>query len=197
MVKHRIKHRKLGRTGKHRWAMLRNMVTSLIHHGRIETTVPKAKELRRVADNMVTLAKRGDQHAKRQANAVVRDYVALHKLWSELGPNYQERPGGYTRILKTRNRRGDGAPMAIIEFVDRPGEIRASRRPWDESWVDTKRLGTTVGESDGVSGVIAEENSGFVNDNSEGLEETAGVEVEPEDAVVVEESTSEETVDKK
>ena len=84
-VKHRNKLRKLGKSSKHRWAMLRNMVTSLIHHERIETTVPKAMELRRVADNMVTLGKRGDQHAKRQANAVVRDYVALHKLFSDLG----------------------------------------------------------------------------------------------------------------
>jgi large subunit ribosomal protein L17 len=130
-VKHRNKLRKLGKSSKHRWAMLRNMVTSLIHHERIETTVPKAMELRRVADNMVTLGKRGDQHAKRQANAVVRDYVALHKLFSDLGPGYMERPGGYTRVLKTRNRRGDGAAMAFIEFVDRPGEIRPASRPWD------------------------------------------------------------------
>ena len=131
MVKHQIRLRKLGKDTKHRWAMLRNMVTSLIHHERIETTVPKAKELRRVAENMVTLAKRGDMHAKRQANAVVRDHIALHKLWSVLGPNYAERNGGYTRILKTRNRRGDNAPMAYIEFVDREDELRPAKRPWD------------------------------------------------------------------
>ena len=83
---------------KQAWTLLRNMVTSLIHHERIETTVPKAKELRRVAENMVQLAKRGDMHAKRQANAYVRDHIALHKLWSVIGPNYVDRNGGYTRI---------------------------------------------------------------------------------------------------
>jgi large subunit ribosomal protein L17 len=134
MVRHRVGYRKLGKESKHRWAMLRNMVTSLIHHERIETTVPKAKELRRVAENMVQLAKRGDMPAKRRANAVVRDHIALHKLWSELGPNYAERNGGYTRILKSRNRRGDNAPMAYIEFVDREGELRPAKRPWDPKW---------------------------------------------------------------
>ena len=177
--------------------MLRNMVTSLIHHGRIETTVAKAKELRRVAENMVTLAKRGDQHAKRQANAVVRDYVALHKLWSEIGPNYTERPGGYTRVLKTRNRRGDGDPMAIIEFVDRPGELKPPRRPWDENWVDVKRLGTSAGGSGDLAEVIAEESSGFVEESSEALEEIAGLEIEAGDTVVVEEGVSKDDGEKK
>mgnify|MGYP001161057871 FL=1 len=134
MVKHQIRLRKLGKSTKHRKAMLRNMVTSLIHHERIETTVPKAKELRRVAENMVQLAKRGDMHAKRQANAYVRDHIALHKLWSVIGPNYVDRNGGYTRILKTRNRRGDNAPMAYIEFVDREDELRPAKRPWDPNW---------------------------------------------------------------
>ena len=124
MVKHQIRLRKLGKSTKHRKAMLRNMVTSLIHHERIETTVPKAKELRRVAENMVQLAKRGDMHAKRQANAYVRDHIALHKLWSVIGPNYVDRNGGYTRVLKAGYRYGDAAAMAVLELVDRDEDAR-------------------------------------------------------------------------
>ena len=105
------------------------MVTSLIKHERIETTVPKAKALRSVADKMVTLGKRGSLHARRQAASYVRETDAVHKLFDEIAPRYDLRDGGYTRIVKTRNRKGDNAPMAYIEFVDREGELRTAKPP--------------------------------------------------------------------
>ena len=118
-------NRKLGRTADHRKAMLRNMATSLIINGQIETTEMNAKEISAVVDKLNTLAKRGDLHARRQAAAYVRDVVAdektgqtaLQKLFTEIGPSYSDRNGGYTRVVKTRLRRGDSAPMAIIELV--------------------------------------------------------------------------------
>ena len=99
--------------------MLRNMVTSLLDHEVIETTDAKAKELRRVADRMITLGKRGDLHARRQALSVIRDKAVVAKLFDSLADRYKERPGGYTRVLKVRRRVGDAAPMSIVELVDR------------------------------------------------------------------------------
>ena len=111
-------NRKLGRTADHRKAMFRNLATSLIIKGQVETTEMKAKELRTIADELVTLAKRGDLHARRQAAAdETTGQTALQKLFTEIGPAYADRNGGYTRVIKTRVRRGDAAPMAIIEFV--------------------------------------------------------------------------------
>jgi large subunit ribosomal protein L17 len=98
--------------------MVRNMVTSLLDHERIVTTTPKAKEIRKVADKMITLAKRGDLHARRQALSFIQDKNVVAKLFDELGPEYMERPGGYTRIIQTGNRLGDAAPMAILELVN-------------------------------------------------------------------------------
>ena len=110
--------------------MLRNMVTSLIHHERITTTSAKAKELRRVAEKMITHAKVGNLHHRRLAAAVVRERSAVVKLFEILGPRYQERPGGYTRIMKfAKPRRGDSADMSVIEFVDREGELRKAKSP--------------------------------------------------------------------
>ncbi|KAJ7569217.1 hypothetical protein O6H91_01G067400 [Diphasiastrum complanatum] len=126
-MKHRNAFRKLGRTSSHRWALLRNLVSELVRHERIETTVPKAKELRRVADNMVQLGKEGTLHALRQAAAVVHGDEILHKLFHQLAMRYKTRAGGYTRIVPTRIRQGDAAPMAYIEFVDRPEELRIAR----------------------------------------------------------------------
>ncbi|PID72579.1 MAG: 50S ribosomal protein L17 [Desulfobulbus propionicus] len=117
-MRHRKVGRKLGRTTSHRKAMLRNMVTSLLEHERIVTTVPKAKEARRIADKMITLGKRGDLHSRRQALAYIRSKEIVHKLFNELSEQYADRKGGYTRIIKTGNRVGDAAPMAIIELVD-------------------------------------------------------------------------------
>ena len=121
---------KLGMDGEHRWAMLRNMVTSLIHHERIMTTTARAKALRIVAEKMVTHAKGGTLHDRRLALGVVREQSAVVKLFSILGPRYKERQGGYTRIMKlAKPRRGDSADMSYIEFVDREGELRKARAP--------------------------------------------------------------------
>ncbi len=119
-MRHGRKVPKLGRTAAHRKAMLRNMVTDLFRHERIETTLPKAKALRPLAEKMVTLAKRGDLHARRQALAVVRDKGVVHKLFTELADRYRDRQGGYVRILKLGFRRGDNAPLALVEMVDAP-----------------------------------------------------------------------------
>ena len=109
--------RKLGRTADHRKALLRNQVTSLLRNGKIETTVAKAKETRRMSEKMITLAKRGDLHARRQVLAYIYDEDVVTKLFEEIGPNYAERNGGYTRVLKLGPRRGDAAEMAILELV--------------------------------------------------------------------------------
>ena len=117
-MRHRKAGKRLGRTTSHREAMLRNMVTSLLEHERIVTTTPKAKEVRKLADRMITLAKRGDLHARRQALAVIRSKKVVAKLFDELKDDYLDRNGGYTRIIKTGNRVGDAAAMAIIELVN-------------------------------------------------------------------------------
>jgi large subunit ribosomal protein L17 len=117
-MRHRKAGRKLGRTASHRDAMLRNMVTSLLDQERIVTTVPKAKEARRVAEQMITLGKRGDLHARRQALSYIRSKEIVAKLFDQLGSQYAERQGGYTRIIRTGTRAGDAAPMAILELVD-------------------------------------------------------------------------------
>ena len=112
--------RKLNRTSEHRLAMLRNMMNSLLQHEVIKTTVPKAKELRRVVEPMITLAKEPTLANRRLAFDRLRDRDIVSKLFAELGPRYQTRPGGYTRILKMGFRVGDNAPMALVELVDRP-----------------------------------------------------------------------------
>ena len=114
--------RKLNRTSAHRQAMLRNMMNSLIEHEAIKTTVPKAKELRRVVEPMITLAKNDSVANRRLAFARLRDDASVAKLFTELGPRYNARPGGYTRILKMGFRVGDNAPMALVELVDRAAE---------------------------------------------------------------------------
>lgn len=115
---HRTGNRKLNKTTSHRLAMLRNMTTSLFIHGKIETTVPKAKELRRVAEKVITLSKKESLHSRRLASLWVRDKKILKKVFTEISPKYASRNGGYTRIIRTRVRRGDGAEMAIIELVE-------------------------------------------------------------------------------
>lgn len=118
-MRHRKKGRKLNRTAAHRKATLRNMATSLFRHERIETTTAKAKELRPFAERIISLAKRGDLHSRRLAARKIQDREVLGKLFTDLGPRFAERPGGYTRIRKLGNRRGDAAEMALIELVDK------------------------------------------------------------------------------
>lgn len=118
-MRHGKAHRKLNRKPEHRKAMFANMAAALIKHEQIVTTLPKAKELRPVVEKLVTLGKRGDLHARRQAVAQLRDVAMAKKLFDVLGPRYKERNGGYTRVLKAGFRYGDSAPVAVIEFVDR------------------------------------------------------------------------------
>jgi large subunit ribosomal protein L17 len=118
-MRHGVAHRKLNRTASHRRAMFANMAASLIKHEQIVTTLPKAKELKPIADKLITLAKKGDLHARRQAISKVRDVEMVGKLFETLGPRYAERNGGYTRVMKAGFRFGDNAPRAVIEFVDR------------------------------------------------------------------------------
>jgi len=124
-MRHRNARRKLGRTSAHRIALLRNLVTSLLEHEQIETTDAKAKELKRYADKMITLGKRGDLHARRQALRVVKSAEVTSKLFSTLADRYREREGGYTRVLKLRTRVGDAAPISLVELVDRQAPSKA------------------------------------------------------------------------
>lgn len=121
-MRHRNSGRKLNRTSSHKNVMLRNMAVSLLRHELIKTTLPKAKELRRVAEPLITLAKSDSVALRRLAFSRLRDKAIITKLFGELGPRYRARPGGYLRILKCGYREGDSAPMAIVELVDRPAE---------------------------------------------------------------------------
>ncbi len=117
-MRHRKVGRRLGRSTSHRTAMFRNMVTSLLNHERITTTDAKAKEIRSIAEKMITLGKRGNLHAQRQAAAFIREKSVVTKLFSQIAPRYKERAGGYTRIIKVGIRPGDSAPVSIVELVD-------------------------------------------------------------------------------
>jgi len=144
-MRHRKRRGKLARPSAHRSALLRNMVTSLLDHELIETTDAKAKEVRRVADRMITLGKRGSPHARRQAASVIRDYAVVAKVFEGLAERYKTRPGGYTRVLKSRVRVGDAAPLSIVELVDRPApekptaEAKASERKAREKKAPEKK----------------------------------------------------------
>jgi large subunit ribosomal protein L17 len=125
-MRHAHGYRKLNRTHEHRKAMFANMASSLIEHEQIKTTLPKAKELKRIADKLVTLGKRGDLHARRLAASELKQDAAVKKLFDTLGARYKDRQGGYTRVLKAGFRYGDMAPMAIVELVDRDVEAKGA-----------------------------------------------------------------------
>ena len=125
-MRHRKAGRKLNRTSSHRKAMFANMAASLIQHEQITTTLPKAKDLRPIVEKLVTLAKRGGLHARRQAISKLRDQDMVRKLFDTIGPRYKEREGGYTRVLKAGFRYGDSAPLAVLEFVDRDVEAKGA-----------------------------------------------------------------------
>ena len=131
-MRHRKSGRKFSRTSAHRKAMFRNMTASLVEHELIKTTLPKAKELRRVAEPLITLSKNDSVASRRLAFSRLRDDAAVAKLFDELGPRYNERPGGYLRILKCGFRAGDNAPMAFVELVGRPLDIEAEEVDEDE-----------------------------------------------------------------
>ena len=125
-MRHGTGYRKLNRTHEHRKAMFANMAASLIEHEQIKTTLPKAKEMKRIIDKLITLGKRGDLHARRLAASEIKQDAAVAKLFEVLGPRYAERQGGYTRVLKAGFRYGDMAPMAIIELVDRDPDAKGA-----------------------------------------------------------------------
>jgi len=125
-MRHRSGHRKLNRTASHRKALFASMATALIKHEQITTTLPKAKELKRVVDKLITLGKKGDLHSRRLAISRLRDQDTARKLFDTLGPRYKERDGGYTRVLKAGFRYGDSAPMAVIELVDRDTDVKGA-----------------------------------------------------------------------
>jgi large subunit ribosomal protein L17 len=127
-MRHKVHTFKIGRSGAHRRAMLANMVSSLIEHGQIKTTLTKAKEARRFADKMVTLGKKGDLHRRRLAIAKLRDKDAVKKLFEEVAPQFAERNGGYTRIIKLGRRMGDAAEMCILQFVEADEVVKKSKK---------------------------------------------------------------------
>ncbi|MBN1515957.1 50S ribosomal protein L17 [Candidatus Sumerlaeota bacterium] len=128
-MRHRKHHSKLNRTSEHRQALMRNLAIALIDHERIETTQAKAMQLRGVVEPLITLAREGSQHQRRLAFARLQSKEAVHKLFEELGPRFKDRPGGYTRVVKTDFRPGDGAPMAFIELVDAQEKIKKVKEP--------------------------------------------------------------------
>ena len=127
-MRHQVAKKNFGRNTSHRLAMFRNMVTSLVEHERIETTLPKAKNLRTLADKMISLGKKGSLHARRQALQVLRTTDSAKKLFDELAVRFKDRNGGYTRVIKTGFRKGDGAPMAIIEYLDAKAKVKPKKK---------------------------------------------------------------------
>jgi large subunit ribosomal protein L17 len=123
-MRHRVHTFKIGKTGSHRRAMMANMISSLIEHGQIKTTITKAKEARRFADKMVTLGKKGTLHHRRQAVAKLRNKTAVKKLFDEIAPGFAEREGGYTRIIRLGCRIGDGAEMCLLQFVEEGAPVK-------------------------------------------------------------------------
>ena len=126
-MKHNIKNKKLNKTSSHRKAMFMNMSNSLIKHEQITTTLPKAKELKKIVDKYITLGKKGSLHSRRQAISHLKQNSAVSKLFETLAPRYKERNGGYTRVLKAGFRYGDAAPLAVIEFVDRDVSAKGAK----------------------------------------------------------------------
>ncbi|WP_455476613.1 50S ribosomal protein L17 [Bartonella sp. B41] len=142
-MRHSKSGRKLNRTASHRKAMFANMAASLIEHEQVMTTLPKAKEIRPIVEKLVTLGKRGDLHARRQAISAIRDVGKVAKLFSTLAPRYASRNGGYLRIMKAGFRVGDNAPMAVIEFVDRDVDAKGA--------IDRARMESLINEKESSS----------------------------------------------
>lgn len=173
-MRHRKSGRKLGRNTSHRKAMMRNMVTSLFQHDRIKTTDARAKELRKIADKLITLAKRGDLHARRLVAQVVREKKVVARLFDEIAPRYTERPGGYTRIVKLGHRAGDNAALSIIELVEQ--EFTAKPK---------KKSAAAIAEA-------PEADAASVVEGEAGIDVDAAVAAEQDDEPVTDEATAEE-----
>ena len=190
-MRHRKRGRKLGRTASHRKAMLNNLATSLFEHGKIRTTLPKAKELRSVAERLISFAKRGDLHARRQVLRRIQNKIVVSKLFDEIGPSYSERNGGYTRVLKIGPRRGDSTEICLVELVG--DEIRAEYA--DTGSEATRAVVTEVEDTVVETGPedVSEETSVASDQDADAVEATAASE-EAEDADA-EDADSEEKKD--
>lgn len=180
-MRHRMSGRKLGRNTSHRKAMMRNMVTSLFDHEKIRTTDARAKELRKIAEKLITLAKRGDLHARRQVMQVVMDKKVAAKLFERIAPRYLERPGGYTRIIKLGHRAGDNAALSLIELVEEEFTARPKKsRPVVEAPARVAKAAPAPVEEAPAEEVPAEEASGQAAEEAPG-EEAAPLEAPPEE----------------
>jgi large subunit ribosomal protein L17 len=172
-MRHRKDHRKLSRTHSHRRALLRNLVTSLIEHERIETTLAKAKEARRVGERMITFAKRGDLHARRHVARYVHGESNVKKLFDTVAPWYETRQGGYTRILKLGRRLGDAGEMALLELVKSP-ELKEKLRHEEEAAAKAAKAAGKVAPSRGKKGAPVEGGEGAAAGADEGAAEKKG-----------------------
>jgi len=154
-MRHGNSGRRLGRTTSHREAMFRNLVTSFLNHEKITTTDAKAKEIRSVAEKMITLGKRGDLHALRQAASYIREKSVVTKLFTTIAPRYKDRPGGYTRIVKLGNRQGDAAPISIIELVEEEMTPKKARQKQAPAVAAKAKIAETVESVESVKSVEA------------------------------------------
>ncbi|MCZ6635867.1 MAG: 50S ribosomal protein L17 [bacterium] len=186
-MRHRKRGRKLGRTASHRKAMLNNLATSLFEHGKIHTTLPKAKELCSVAERLISFAKRGDLHARRQVLRRIQNKIVVSKLFDEIGPSYSERNGGYTRVLKIGPRRGDSTEICLVELVG--DEIRAE---YADTGSEAARAVATevVVETDPED--VSEETSEVASDQDSDDVEASDASEEVEDADAVEAAAASE-----
>ena len=195
-MRHNVSGRKLNRTPAHRKMLYRNLVTALFKHERIQTTVPKAKEARVVAEKLITFAKRGDLHARRMAARKVNEPAVLQKLFEEIGPRYAERPGGYTRIMRLGPRRGDNAELAILELVDntvRPKHTDTKKRKRARKILEAQEKAEAAAALTGAAEAEAEttEEEAPEDEVSAGAADEA-VEETPDESAEVEASEPEE-----
>ncbi|MEZ4754492.1 MAG: 50S ribosomal protein L17 [Bdellovibrionota bacterium] len=156
-MRHAKTGRKFSRTPSHRKAMFRNMVTDLLRHGRLETTVHKAKELRGVVEKYITIAGNDTLAAKRQAYSYLNDKAVVHKLFAEIGPQFKDRPGGYTRVVRTRTRTGDAAELAVIELVQDP--YKPTKKKKSKAKATAKKSAKTKAAAEEVADVVTEDTS--------------------------------------
>ena len=178
-MRHKVHTFKIGRSGSHRKAMLANMVSSLFEHGQIKTTITKAKEARRFADKLITMGKKGDLHRRRLAISKMRNKDMVKKLFDEIAPQYSERDGGYTRIIKLGNRIGDGAEMCLLQLVEAGAPAtKKTKKPAAEVVEDVKAEEVVEAAEDKVEEVEAEEAAATEEVKAEAAETEATEEAE-------------------